>query len=111
MPGRVIPQPGAGGAPARAVAYVYLLRSYCDGTYYVGWTTEPVRRLGEHNAGQSTFTRRKRPWQVVGVEPQPTTSAAQRYERSLKRSPQKLAVFKKRMLTQTAAGRQQQVVG
>lgn len=107
----MIPQPVAGGAPARAAAYIYPLQSHRDGTYYVGWTTEPVRRLGEHNAGRSTFTQRKRPWQVVGVEPQPTTDAAKWYERSLKRSPQELAVFKKRMLTQTADGRQRQVVG
>ena len=107
----MIPQPGAGGAPARAAAYVYLLQSCRDDTSYVGWTTEPVRRLGEHNAGRSTWTRRKRPWRLLGVEAHPNAEAAQRYERSLKRSPRKLALFKKRMLTQTATGRQRQVVG
>jgi len=107
----MIPQPVAGGAPERSTAHVYLVRSRQDGTYYVGWTTNPVRRLGEHNAGRSTFTRRKRPWQLVGVEPHPTAEAARRYERSLKRSPLKLAVFKKRMLTRAAEGRRRQVVG
>ena len=102
---------GAGGAPARSAAYVYLLRSRRGGTYDVGWATEPVRRLVEHHAGQSLFTRRKHPWPLVGVEPHPTAEAARRYERSLKRSPAKLAVFKKRMLNRTAEGRQRQVVG
>lgn len=93
------------------MAYVYLLQSRLDGTYYVGWTTDPVRRLVEHNEGQSFSTRRKRPWRLLGVEAHPTSEAAKRYERSLKRSPHKLAVFKKRVLNRAARGRQRQVVG
>ncbi len=106
----MIPRPGTGGAPAHA-AYVYLLQSQQDGTYYVGWTTQPVRRLGEHNSGASTYTSRKRPWQLVGIEPHSSAEAAKAYERSLKHSPRKLARFKKRVLTQAAAGRLCQGVG
>ena len=107
----MIPQPGAGGAPVRPAAYVYVLQSERDGTSYVGWTIDPARRLVEHNTGQSLFTRRKSPWRLVGVEAHPTPEAAKRYERTLKRSPRKLALFKKRMRNQAATGRQRQVVG
>ena len=58
----VIPPPGVGGASSRGVAYVYLLKSRKDGTFYVGWTTDVLRRLVEHNQGLSGFTRRKQPW-------------------------------------------------
>ena len=107
----MIPRPGTGGAPAQAAAYVYLLQSRRDGTYYVGWTTNPVRRLVEHNAEASAYTRRKPPWRLVGVEPQPTAGAAKAYERSLKRSPRKLARFKKRVLNRAANGHPCQGVG
>jgi len=107
----MIPRPGTGGAPARAAAYVYLLQGRQDGTCYVGWTTEPVRRLVEHNAATAGYTTRKRPWRLVGVEAHATVAAAQAYERSLKRSPRKLARFKKRVLNRAANGRPCQGVG
>ncbi|MBI4341707.1 MAG: GIY-YIG nuclease family protein [Candidatus Omnitrophica bacterium] len=107
----MIPRPGTGGAPARAAAYVYLLQSHEDGTCYVGWTTDPVRRLVEHNAALSAYTSRKRPWRLVGVEPHSTVAGAKAYERALKRSPRKLARFKKRLLNRAANGRPCQGVG
>jgi len=107
----MIPRPGTGGAPARATAYVYLLESRQDGTCYVGWTTDPVRRLVEHNAAPVGYTSRRRPWRLLGVEPHPTVDAAKAYERSLKHSPRKLARFKKRLLNRAAIGRPCQGVG
>lgn len=107
----MIPRPGTGGAPARAAAYVYLLQSRQDGTYYVGWTTDPVRRLVEHNANTSEYTSRKTPWRLVGVEIQPTVEAANACERSLKQRPRNLARFKKRVLNRAAIGRPCQGVG
>lgn len=107
----MIPQPVAGGAPSRPAVYVYMLQSCKDGTSYVGWTTDPVRRLVEHNAGASRWTQRKRPWRLLGVEVHCTVDAAKRHERTLKRSPRKLALFKKRVLNRAARGRPRQVVG
>ena len=107
----MIPRPGTGGAPDRATAYVYLLQSRRDGTYYVGWTTDPVRRLVEHNAEASTYTNRKRPWRLIGVEPYVTLEAAQAHERALKHSPRTLARFKKRVLNRAASSRPCQGVG
>lgn len=40
-----------------------------DGTFYTGWTTDPVRRLVVHNAGRgSRYTKARRPVQLVYVE-------------------------------------------
>lgn len=107
----MIPTPVARGARAQRPAYVYLLRSRVDGSCYLGWSTEPWRRVVEHNTAQGGFTSRKAPWQLLGVERHPTIEAAQQRERALKRSSRMLAMFKKRVLNQTAAGRLRQVWG
>ena len=107
----MIPPPANGGAAASQTAYVYLLKSQQAGSYYVGWTTDVRRRLGEHNQGQATYSRRKRPWALMGVEACASPLAARARERVLKRSPRSLARFKKRMLTRAAEGRRRQVVG
>ena len=107
----MIPPPVAGGAPAHPVAYVYLLQSQVDGTTYVGWTTDPVRRLVEHNAGQAPSTRRKQPWRLIGVEAHPTSESAKRYERALKRNHRMRRFFTKRLLNRAANGRPRRVGG
>jgi len=107
----VTPPPANSGAARQQRAYVYLLRSRHDGSLYVEWTTNVLRRLGEHNEGQGTYTRRKRPWQLMGVEIYATPMAAKVRERILKRSPRSLARFKKRVLTRAAFGRPSQGVG
>ncbi len=96
----MIPRLGSSGAPPRG--FVYLLQSAQDGTFYVGWTTDVVRRLVEHEQGCAAYTRRKRPWRLIGVEPFPSLKAAQAHERLLKRSPRSLHSFKKRLLNQAA---------
>ena len=107
----MIPPPATDGAARRPAAYVYLLRSRQDGTYYIGWTTDVLRRLGEHNEGSSAYTRRKLPWQLVGIEACSSSMAAKARERVLKRSPRSLTRFKKRVLAQAAKGRLSQGVG
>ncbi len=91
--------------------YVYMLKSRKDGTLYLGWTTNLLRRLVEHNQGRSTFTRRKIPWQLVGFETYASAEKAKGRERLLKRNPRMLIHFKKRLLNQAASGGQRQVVG
>lgn len=47
--------------------YNYILRC-CDGTLYSGYTTDPQRRLEQHNAGKaSKYTRSRRPVEFAGV--------------------------------------------
>ena len=90
---------------------VYLLRSRQDGSCYVGWTTDLLRRLVEHNENLATSAGRKVPWQLVGFEICSDAEAAEKREQTLKHNPRMLQLFKKRMLNQAAISRSRQVVG
>lgn len=48
--------------------YVYVLHSDRLGKYYVGRTENISKRLEDHNAGRSTYTKRGRPWVLVYEE-------------------------------------------
>ncbi len=65
--------------------YAYLLRC-ADGSYYAGYTVDPVRRFGAHRRGRaSRYTRGRGPYRLVAVWRCPTQRAALRLERMLKR--------------------------
>ena len=67
------------------MAYVYLLRC-ADGSLYCGWTTDPERRLRQHQAGTaSRYTKRRRPVEYALVMPAPDRSAALREEARIKK--------------------------
>ena len=77
------------------MAYVYLLRC-ADGSLYCGWTTDPERRLREHNAGTaSRYTKRRLPVELAYVAEAADRSAALREEARIKRLPrsEKLALL------------------
>lgn len=64
--------------------YAYLLRCV-DGTFYAGYTTDPERRVDEHNAGEGAkYTRGRTPVELVHVEPFESRSAAMSREYELK---------------------------
>jgi len=64
---------------------VYLLRC-ADGSLYCGWSTDPARRLGQHQAGSaSRYTRTRRPVELVWTERHASRSAAMRREAEVKR--------------------------
>src|SRR3954471_23457459 len=70
---------------AECVAYVYLLRC-ADGSLYCGWTTDPERRLRQHQAGTaSRYTKRRRPVEYALVMPAADRSAALREEARIKK--------------------------
>ncbi len=84
------------GASDRDRANVLILRNsvsfYCyilecaDGTYYTGWTTDPERRLKQHNKGTAArYTRSRLPVKMVYLEPQPDRATAMKRERAIKR--------------------------
>lgn len=81
---------GQGKPDAPAAWFVYVLRC-ADGSLYTGITTDPARRLAEHNAGAqgARYTRSRRPVQLVYAEPAPDRAHATRREAVLKRLPRR----------------------
>ena len=67
--------------------FVYLLRCG-DRSYYIGYTTDPARRLTAHRQGRGArYTRGRGPVRLVALWRVPTLGAALRIERRLKRLP------------------------
>jgi putative endonuclease len=65
-------------------AFVYLLRC-ADDTLYCGWSTDPERRLLQHQAGTaSRYTRARRPVELVYTREFATRSEAMREEVRIK---------------------------
>ena len=65
--------------------YCYILEC-ADGTYYTGWTTDPERRLTQHNKGTGArYTRSRLPVKMVYLESQPDRTTAMKRERAIKR--------------------------
>jgi putative endonuclease len=69
--------------------FCYILEC-SDGTYYTGWTTDPERRLAQHNKGTAArYTKTRRPVKLVYLEPQPDKITALKRERAIKALPRK----------------------
>ena len=65
--------------------YVYMLESFSNGDYYKGSSEDYIKRLDEHNRGESQYTRSKRPWKLVFVQVFETKREALIREKQLKR--------------------------
>lgn len=64
--------------------YCYLLEC-ADDSYYCGWTTDPARRLAQHQSGQaSRYTRTRLPVKLVYCEKFRTRSQAMQREWQIK---------------------------
>jgi len=71
----------------RRLHFLYLLRCG-DRTYYIGYTTDPARRLAAHRAGRGArYTRGRGPVRLLALWRVATLGAALRLERRLKRLP------------------------
>ena len=64
--------------------FVYVLKSISARKSYVGHTDNLERRLSEHNAGKSTFTKRFLPWEILHTEEFLTLEEAVKREKYLK---------------------------
>ena len=64
--------------------YCYILEC-SDGTFYTGWSTDPERRLREHNRGAGArYTRSRHPVRLVYLEELPDKATALKRERAIK---------------------------
>jgi putative endonuclease len=64
--------------------FCYILEC-SDGTFYTGWSTDPQRRLREHNSGLGArYTRSRHPVRLVYLEELPDRGAALKRERAIK---------------------------
>lgn len=66
------------------MCYVYVLWSETLRKRYVGSTEDLGKRLAQHNAGESVFTKRGMPWRIIHTENYPTRREAEKRERELK---------------------------
>lgn len=64
--------------------WTYVLKSISFGTLYVGNSSDPDRRLIEHNEGRSRYTKGRKPWTLIHRERYNTRAEAMRRERFLK---------------------------
>jgi len=67
------------------MAYFCYIVECADGTYYTGLSTDPERRVNQHNRGRGArYTRARRPVRLVYIEAQPDHASALRRERAIK---------------------------
>ncbi|MGN6533463.1 MAG: GIY-YIG nuclease family protein [Ginsengibacter sp.] len=66
--------------------YVYILKSECDGSFYKGFSENPLQRLDQHNKGESHYTSSKTPWKLVYIEELPDKRSALIREKNLKKA-------------------------
>jgi putative endonuclease len=57
-----------------------------DGTFYTGWTTDPERRVTQHNKGiGAKYTSMRRPVKLVYLEPLSDRTDAMKRELAIKK--------------------------
>ncbi len=77
--------------------YVYILQSINDPQkYYTGFTQDIKKRLVSHNNGQSSYTKKYKPWKIKTCITFTDRSRALAFEKYLK-TPSDRAFAKKRL--------------
>ncbi|OGG80437.1 hypothetical protein A3A39_02690 [Candidatus Kaiserbacteria bacterium RIFCSPLOWO2_01_FULL_54_13] len=66
------------------MAFVYILESIKDGTYYVGSAEDVSARLAQHNRGHVQSTKARRPWKLRFAKEYATVAEARRFEGKIK---------------------------
>ncbi len=64
--------------------YVYILRSFKDGKYYIGFTEDIEKRLIWHNSGKNTSTKYRTPFELIYKEIFENKKTAMKRERQIK---------------------------
>jgi putative endonuclease len=65
--------------------YVYIIQSKKDGSFYKGFSLQPLMRLQQHNNHESRYTSGKTPWQLFHLEIFDNKTAALKREKALKK--------------------------
>ena len=73
--------------------YVYILESLLDGDFYKGYTSDYIKRLEQHNNGESDFTKTKMPWRLVFLQAFETKKEALIQEKKLKKCNKRYLVW------------------
>jgi putative endonuclease len=73
--------------------YVYIIELLVDATYYKGFSTDPYRRLEQHNLKLSRYTSIKIPRKLVYLQRFDTKSEALIREKQLKRANSKYILW------------------
>ena len=64
--------------------YVYILYSESMDVFYVGSSNNVLRRLQQHNNGESSYTSRGIPWILLWSVQKPNRASAKTLERKIK---------------------------
>jgi predicted GIY-YIG superfamily endonuclease len=64
--------------------YVYAIKSQIDGRVYVGFSNELEQRVKAHNAGQSNYTAKHKPWTLIFYAAFESERTAKSFEHYLK---------------------------
>ncbi|MDO8442679.1 MAG: GIY-YIG nuclease family protein [bacterium] len=65
--------------------YIYILKSCkLSDKLYIGYTNNVVRRLKEHNLGESLHTNKYKPWKIIYLEGYANQDDAKERERQIK---------------------------
>jgi len=65
--------------------FLYIIWSEKLNKYYIGSSSNPEKRLSEHNIGKANFTRKGIPWQMKYIEQLGSKEEGQKREREIKR--------------------------
>ncbi len=66
--------------------YVYVIQSEKDGSTYIGYTEDLVRRIQEHNQGKTKSIKHKIPYKLIHTEEFNSKTEARKRELKLKRN-------------------------
>lgn len=77
--------------------FVYILKNLKDSQFYIGYTNNLKRRIGEHNFGKSLSTRPRGEFKLIYYEFYVSERDAKRRGHNLKLRARALAQLKKRL--------------
>ena len=77
--------------------YVYILKSKRTSGLYIGYTSNLVERLKEHNSGLSQYTKKYLPWRYVYFEGYADENDAKNREKKLKQFGKVYSQLKRRI--------------